>query len=160
MARETLFDVDQRIRTLSALITNLNKQVDSPNHLESSPALNACNQIAILLTRGIEDAKNTAGHRRRGVAVSGRLASHVSLAVCVDSGEEAVPLDSGERQRAGELSDAISTQNPTPRDRTKFKIDHITPSPTSLKDIGGLPYVPSVTVCILLTGIRVFPGST
>ena len=35
------------------------------------------------------------GSRRR-VAVSGRLASHVSLAVSVDSGEEAVPLDGGE----------------------------------------------------------------
>ena len=34
------------------------------------------------------------GSRRR-VAVSGRLASHVSLAVSVYSGEEVVPLDGG-----------------------------------------------------------------
>ena len=128
MARETLFDVDQRIRTLSALITNLNKQVHSPtfsNHLESSPVLHACNQIAILLTRGVEDAKHMVGPGRRVVAVSGKLASHVSLAVSMDSGEEAVPLDGGEEGvlysgkgagSAGELSDALFTQNPTPKD--------------------------------------------
>ena len=112
--------------------------------------------IAILLTHGVEDAKNTVGPWRRIVVLSGRLASHVSLAVSVDSGEEAVPLDSGERRRAGELSDAIFTQNPTPRDRLEFRIDHITPSPTPVEDIGAFPYVPSVTVRILLTGIPMF----
>ena len=56
--------------------------------------LDPCNQIAILLTRGVEDAKNMVSSRRR-VAISGRLASHVSLAVSVDSGEEVVPLDGG-----------------------------------------------------------------
>ena len=61
---------------------------------------------------------------------------------------------------AGELSDALFTQNPTPKDHIKFRIDHITPSPTPLKDIGALPYVSSVTVRILLTGIPMFPGST
>ena len=157
MAHETLVHVDQRIRTLSALITNLNKQVDSPtfSHVESSPVLDACNQIAILLTRGVEDAKSMVG--RTVVAVSGRLAPHFSLAVSVDSGEEAVPLVSGETPSAG---DAIITQHPTPRDGLKFRIDHITPSPTPLKDIGALPYVSSMTVRILLTGIPMFPGST
>ena len=103
--------------------------------------LNGYNQIAILLTRGVEDAKNMVGAGRRVVAVSGRLGSDVSLAFSVDSGEEA--------GSAGGLSDAC----------LKFRIDHITPSPTPLKDIGALPYVSSVTVCILLTGIPVFPAS-
>ena len=87
--------------------------------------LDACNQIAILLTRGVEDAKNMVGAGRRVVAVSGRLGSDVSLAFSVDSGEEAVPLDGGEERvlysgreagSAGEPSDALFTQNPTPKD--------------------------------------------
>ena len=131
--------------------------------------LHACNQIAILLTRGVEDARNMVSAGRKVVAVSGRLASDVSLAFSVDSGEEAVPLDGGEEGvlysgkgagSAGEPSDALFTQNPTPKDSLKFRIDHITPSLTPLEDIGALPYVSSLTVCILLTGIPMFPGST
>ena len=86
---ETCRDIDLKIRTLSSLISKLNKHVGSPeftNRRKMSPAVVACNHIAILLTRGIEDSEGTpVGPGRKVVAVSGRLASNPSFALSVDS---------------------------------------------------------------------------
>jgi len=132
-ADQTLHDFDLRIRALSSLISKLNQRIESPDPLRSSPALNACNHIAILLTRGIEDSNGSPIRPgRKVVAVSGRLASK-SFTVTIDPDQDP----------AGELSAPIVNQNPTPKDRPKFKITTLKPSPTRLEDMVALPCVPS-----------------
>jgi hypothetical protein len=146
-ATSTLLEVDFRIRTLSTLITNLNKKVETPeftDHRKTSAALVACNHIAVLLTRGIEDANNRPiGPGRKVVAVTGKLASNLSLAMSVDADEVGPPLATG-----------ILTQNPTPKDRPKFKIETVTPSPATLDELAALPCVPSTTLSPLFLSHR------
>jgi hypothetical protein len=137
MAHTSLTEIGLRIRTLSSLITKLNKQIESPeftHHPRNSSTLVACNHIATLLTRGVEDASNRPiSPGRKVVAVSGKMvASHVSLVVSVDANDV-------DEDPAVLLSNAISTQNPTPKNRPKFKIDRIQASSTRLQDLAAPP---------------------
>ena len=126
-ASGTLHSIDLRIRTLSFLISRLNQQIknpDSTNHLDSPPTLVAFNHIAILLTRGIEDSnKKGIGAGRRVVAVTGRLTSNLQFMVTTDADEDS-------REPVSALSNAIVTQDPTPRDQLKFNINNINASKT------------------------------
>ncbi len=138
-ANEALLSIDLRIRTLSSLISKLNQHIESPefiNHLQISPALVACNHIAILLTRGIEDSNNKLiGAGRKVVAVSGRLASTPTFIVSIDPYEDPAGVPP--------LSTAIVTQNPIPKDQSRFTINTLEPSPTPLEDMAAPPCVPS-----------------
>ena len=142
-ANETLCSIDLKIRTLSFLISKLNQRIESPKPLQSSPALRvvACNHIAILLTRGIEDPNGPICPGRKGVAVSGRLASRTSFTVSADADDDP----------AGALSTTIVAQNPTPKHQPKFKINTLKPSPTRLEDMAAPPYVPGLSFTVVLT---------
>jgi hypothetical protein len=140
----TLLDLDLKIRALSSLIANLNKKVESPEPTDvrkTPAALVACNHIAVLLTRRIEGTNNRPfGPAQKVVALSGKLTSKLSLAMAVDV-DEVGPAH-------------ILTQNPTPEDRPKFKIETITPSSTTLDELAALPCVPSVTLLPLFLSHR------
>jgi hypothetical protein len=130
MVHASLLEIDYRIRTLSSLITKLNKEVRPPEftkHDQTSPTLVACNHIATLLTRGVKNARNKPkGAGRRVVAVAGKLSPQPSIVVSLDADEP--PPE--------ELSNTIVTQNLN--DHLKFKVHRIEPSG---RDLAVAPYV-------------------
>ncbi|KAF9518236.1 hypothetical protein BS47DRAFT_1359020 [Hydnum rufescens UP504] len=135
MVHALLLEIDYRIQTLSSLIMQLNKQVHPPEftrHDQTSSTLVACNHIATLLSHGVEDARNKLkGAGRRVVAVTRKLSlfSEPSVAVSLDA--DGPPPE--------ELSNTIVTQNP--KGHIEFKVHHIKPSGTSLRELVAAPYV-------------------
>ncbi|KAF9508267.1 hypothetical protein BS47DRAFT_1488448 [Hydnum rufescens UP504] len=115
-----LFQTGLRIRTLTALLSGLRRQVKQPGssagrHVSST--LDACSHFATLLTRGPEDS----------IAVAAKLTSETTqLTVSASVGETDSPPDEPH------TTEAIATRNPVSHSIDVFQIQVIQPSGTSL----------------------------